>query len=339
MALSYGFDLGDKSGVYTAEQFSDANAQIIGDVVARYGSMFQLVLASGMAVTLAAGLAYVSGRWIRTNEAMHFTLAQSYLQYDRDDAIALRLDYAARTITPVMLTGIDPENPQRSSAEYIKYLYIIHIRRGTGELLESDITDVRNVAQPLSDTDLTRLNEAFQYFVTGLDAWEAAQLARFTTATTSAQQAASDVIASVESTATGAVDSVQSTAASAKAVITDAATTAKSAITSAASTASTQATTSTSSAISQATATVTSAIDTADDDIETINQTINTLLGLSIGTLTEAVNAPDGDWLLCDGSAVPAAYTDLIALIGSTLPRITSADDRLATWICATESR
>lgn len=54
-----------------------------------------------------------------------------------------------------------------------------------------------------------------------------------------------------------------------------------------------------------------------------------------IGELTTSIQppAPSVEWLLCDGSAVPAAYTVLSALLEGTLPEIPAMNEKFKTYI------
>lgn len=56
-----------------------------------------------------------------------------------------------------------------------------------------------------------------------------------------------------------------------------------------------------------------------------------------IGELLTARNnpTPEAEWLLCNGAAVPAGYPALSALLGGTLPEISTAADRYKTYIYA----
>lgn len=53
------------------------------------------------------------------------------------------------------------------------------------------------------------------------------------------------------------------------------------------------------------------------------------------GELTTCITppGPGSNWLLCDGSAVPAAYPELSELLDGTLPSITQEDARFKTYI------
>lgn len=57
--------------------------------------------------------------------------------------------------------------------------------------------------------------------------------------------------------------------------------------------------------------------------------------GTSVGDVEYAAVRPNpaGAWLLCDGTAVPAAYAALSELLDGTLPDITPPDGRLSAWI------
>lgn len=69
--------------------------------------------------------------------------------------------------------------------------------------------------------------------------------------------------------------------------------------------------------------------------VTVLNTAIQNAGGTEVGELMVSAVRPvlNQEWLLCDGSAVPAAYPALIAVIGETLPNITPTGVRYRTYI------
>lgn len=77
-------------------------------------------------------------------------------------------------------------------------------------------------------------------------------------------------------------------------------------------------------------------IEKANKDIAELNEQIKSVDGApQIGELlyTCITPTPQGEWILCDGGAVPAGYPTLSALLGGVLPNISTAADRYRTYI------
>lgn len=161
MALTYGFDLGAVGTQYTAAQFSDVFAALMGDAAAESGGQLRMTLGSGLTVNVAPGYAYAAGRWVKSDAAQTFRLAPAYNTEDRYDAIALTVDLAERRATLELMTDVDPLAPG--------FLYLIRVRRGASTLYESDVTDNRTILQPLSELSAGGLS-AFRFLTSGIDA-------------------------------------------------------------------------------------------------------------------------------------------------------------------------
>lgn len=76
----------------------------------------------------------------------------------------------------------------------------------------------------------------------------------------------------------------------------------------------------------------------ADQKIHALELEINNAgAANTLGTLETARREPmpDGEWLLCDGSAVPKGYASLSAMVDGVLPNISRMGDRYTTWIYA----
>lgn len=147
MSLSYGFCLGEDSQ-YSAEQFSNAFQAIVGDGICPYGGNFKVSETEGLHVSLATGFALLGGRWFRSDEAISLTLQPSDNRFDRYDAIVLRTEMAAKSVSVHVVTGKGEMLPQKytPARNHDRYeLVVCHIlvRMGTTQILSTDITDTR----------------------------------------------------------------------------------------------------------------------------------------------------------------------------------------------------
>lgn len=168
MSLTYGFDLGTVGSKYSAEQFAEMSQRIFGDAVSGYGNQFALVLGNAFSVTLQSGMAYVDGYYIKSDSDISFTLASPYSSDTRYDAIAAVVDFTTRTGAIKLLTDIDPGSPAQSETEYQIYLYTFSITYGATQLLESDVSDVREFTFTLQDSSPSAM-AAYVLTTLGLD--------------------------------------------------------------------------------------------------------------------------------------------------------------------------
>lgn len=145
MALEYGFTLGTTT---TSEDFSNSLHAVTGDGITLQGSRFALTL-NGFTATLGSGYALAAGRWLRSDEPRQMTLQPSGNNEDRVDALAVRVDFGARTASLEVLTKVDPVAIQadpaliRNKDVYTILLYLLRIRRGATTLSPEDVTDLR----------------------------------------------------------------------------------------------------------------------------------------------------------------------------------------------------
>lgn len=176
MALSFGFCLGAETD---SSQFSEAFFQLVGDGITPDSMQFAAEL-KGFTLTVQPGYALAAGRWIKSDWPYVFNLQASGYNADRTDALAVRVDYAARKAALVVLGDIDAdavrENPEalRTEEEYCILLYLIRIRRGVTVLSNEDVTDLRS--DPLFCGRMLPLSKAsgnvtyvYDYLTEGLD--------------------------------------------------------------------------------------------------------------------------------------------------------------------------
>lgn len=143
MPLSYGFCLDEKESTYSAAQFAQAFHAVVGDGICPYGSLFALGGISGFTLTINSGYALCFGHWLKSDEPLTLTLPPAGNYEDRYDAIAIQVDFTARTVSLVVLAGADPSAPPRDLDRYTIYLYLVRVARGETVLEASNITDTR----------------------------------------------------------------------------------------------------------------------------------------------------------------------------------------------------
>jgi len=108
MAITSGFfDSVNSDRLYNAEQMSHYFDGLISDgVYESVGGKFNVTSAyDGMKVNVASGRAIIKCHWIYNDEQMQLTLPPSDATYNRIDAIILKLDRDARSITLEVKTG------------------------------------------------------------------------------------------------------------------------------------------------------------------------------------------------------------------------------------------
>lgn len=176
MALSSGFLLG---GQTDSAQFSDALHALFGDGVTSFGMRFSLTV-NGFTATAGTGYAIAAGRWLLNDEAIAVTLRQAWNNSDRYDALAVRVDYQARSVSIEALVDVDADTVRhdpsvlRTGDGYSILLYLIRIRRGATMILPEDVEDVRSSGTlcgkivPLADVS-SKVLYIYNFLTSGID--------------------------------------------------------------------------------------------------------------------------------------------------------------------------
>ena len=179
MSLNYGLCLGETEREYTSAEFSDAMHALFGDGICQYGERFGLTV-GGFDLNVTAGYAVAAGRYVKNNNKFTVTLGQSSNRKDRCDALAVRVDYAARRAALEVVEDVEPEavrqNPVilRNENEYCVILYFIRVRRGATTLSPGDVEDVREDGSlcgrivPLAEASKNVLY-IYRYLTEGID--------------------------------------------------------------------------------------------------------------------------------------------------------------------------
>lgn len=148
MAISSGFfDSVDGDRLYDADQMSTYFEGLISDgVYENVGDKFLVTAASGLSVSVGSGRAIVRSHWIKNSEDASLSLDAADIQNPRIDAIALRLDAEARTVSLVVKKGTPAATPvipaiTRTETVYELYIASVLIERNASAV--SSITDLR----------------------------------------------------------------------------------------------------------------------------------------------------------------------------------------------------
>lgn len=164
MAIKSGFfNSVDGDRTYDAEDIGNYfNGLISNGVFESVGNKLVVTAASGMAVNIDSGRAFINSHWMSNDSIVTLSLAASDVQYKRIDAIVIRLDISdgARSMGIYVKQGTNSLNPTapaltRDETVYEICLAQIYINNNVTSISQSNITD-------------TRANTNLCGFVTGL---------------------------------------------------------------------------------------------------------------------------------------------------------------------------
>lgn len=134
---------------YSADDFSAFFGDFFTDGVLGSDTNALMVSAAGdMSVSVAAGTAYIKGRWYRRQSPQLLTLADSDTEYDRIDAVVIRCDHEKRMVYPYIIEGVPDEvavepSPVRDEKCYDIVLAYVYVAANCVEVTAADITDKR----------------------------------------------------------------------------------------------------------------------------------------------------------------------------------------------------
>ena len=196
MAITSGFfDSVDDDRLYTAEQMSSYFDGIVSNGV--YENIGQrLVVASandGMKISVGTGRAIIQSHWMVNDTPAELTLDPADVSGNRLDAIVLRLDMTARSITLTVKKGTavsgNPSMPAITRTATVYELYLASVAVPKGATQPGMITDLRpssycgwvtGVIQQVDTSDLfTQWNAAYQQQFAAFQAYCDAREAAF----------------------------------------------------------------------------------------------------------------------------------------------------------------
>ena len=148
MAVTSGFfDSRNGDRKYNADQMSEYFRGIVsGGVFQHLDGGLQVTAGTGLSVNVAAGRAIVQNRWVQNSASLPLSISAASETYGRKDAVVLRLDSSARTVSIVVKTGTPAASPAapsmtRSGGVYEMALAYVNVAAGATSVT---ITDKRS---------------------------------------------------------------------------------------------------------------------------------------------------------------------------------------------------
>ena len=145
MAVTYGF-FDSRSGdrKYNAQQMTEFYDGIVTEGVFQHKDGGLAVTAgTGLSVSVASGRAIVQNRWLKNDAAMTLQISAASETYARKDAVVIRLDTSARTISILVKTGTPAASPTapsmtRSGSTYEMALAYVNVAAGATSVTVTD---------------------------------------------------------------------------------------------------------------------------------------------------------------------------------------------------------
>jgi hypothetical protein len=145
MAVTYGFfDSRNGDRKYNADQMSEYFRGIVsGGVFQHLDGGLQVTAGTGLSVNVAAGRAIVQNRWIQNSASLPLSISAASETYGRKDAVVLRLDSSARTVSITVKTGTPAASPAapsmtRSGGVYEMALAYVNVAAGATSVTVTD---------------------------------------------------------------------------------------------------------------------------------------------------------------------------------------------------------
>ena len=150
MAKTYGFFnsvSGDRT--YNADDMSEYFEGLISNgVYESVGGALQVYAGSGRTLKVQTGRAILANKWFKSDAVEDITIPTLHGTLNCWVAVRIRLDYEAREIVLDYVAGTPatyPEKPEpvRSDAYFDLFLAYVYVAAGSGNILQSNITDCR----------------------------------------------------------------------------------------------------------------------------------------------------------------------------------------------------
>lgn len=162
---------------YSAEDWAAYFSSFIGNgVYANPSDGLQVVVATGMGITIKVGSGFINGYFYRNTTDLSKTIAYADGIYSRIDRVVLRWSLIDRNITVAVLQGTPASTPvapslTRDVETYELALADILVGQGVTGLVQSDITDLRTnttlcgiVTGVIDQFDFTAITAQFNAF-------------------------------------------------------------------------------------------------------------------------------------------------------------------------------
>ena len=138
---------------YNAEQMTLYFEGLISNgIYESVGDKFQVTAGEGMTVTVGTGRGMIKSHWIKNDAAATLSIDAASNQYNRIDAIILKYDATARSITIAVKKGTEtsgtPNAPDitRTNDVYELWLATVRVMKNTTAITQAMITDFRTSA-------------------------------------------------------------------------------------------------------------------------------------------------------------------------------------------------
>ena len=190
MSVTYGFFNsvnGDR--LYNADQMSLYFEGLISQgVFENVGDRMQVTAGTGMSVNVGTGRAIVQSKWAKNDAALNLAITAADVQKNRIDAIAIRFDATARTVSIVVKEGTATTGtaspPARATGAdvYELFLAYVSISKATSAITQAMITDLRasaNCGWVTGIIDQVDTSDLFDQWQTAYEAYYAAATAAF----------------------------------------------------------------------------------------------------------------------------------------------------------------
>lgn len=172
---------------YNAEQMTLYFEGLISNgIYESIGDKFQVTAGEGMTVNVGTGRGMIKSHWIKNDAAVTLNIDAASTQYNRIDAIILKYDATARSITITVKKGTEtsgvPNAPDvtRTNDVYELWLATVRVMKNTSAITQAMITDFRTSALCGYVTGLIQQVDTSTLFAQ----WQAAYEAYYAQATT-----------------------------------------------------------------------------------------------------------------------------------------------------------
>ena len=151
MAVTYGF-FNSVSGdrLYNADQMSTYFEGLVSSgVFENVGDRLQVTAGTGMSVNVGTGRAIIRSKWVKNDAALNLPITAADVQKNRIDAIAIRFDATARTVSIVVKEGTattgaaTPPTRATGADVYELFLAYVSVPKTTTAITQDLITDLR----------------------------------------------------------------------------------------------------------------------------------------------------------------------------------------------------
>lgn len=150
MVTSGFFNSENGDRVYDADQMSMYFEGLVSSgVFEKVGDRLQVTAGTGMSVNVGTGRAIIKSKWVKNDAALNLPITAADVQKNRIDAIAIRFDATARTVSIVVKEGTattgtaTPPTRAMGADVYELFLAYVNVPKTTTAITQDLITDLR----------------------------------------------------------------------------------------------------------------------------------------------------------------------------------------------------